>query len=281
MVGRGTIQAYFDDHVPRLGAALAFYTTIAVAPLLMLAIALAGLIFNSDSARRRVLGEIEQLMGMNASRALNAIKPVDGHQTAVIAAWIGSATLIAGGFGVFLHLQDALNTIWRSPKRTGEAWKSAFKRRLLSFGTVATTGFIMLASLVVSAALHWISENGNRWVWPVGIWEGVNALLSFVVITLLFAVIFKLLPDVSIRWQDVWIGAAITALLFDAGKTGLGAYLAHARITSSYGASGSIIVLLLWCYYAAQILLIGAEFTRVQTITRGGRTELPAGIIHQ
>lgn len=272
-----TIKAFFNDKVPRLGAALAFYTTVAVAPLLMLAVAVAQVFFKEENARRRILGEIEQLLGSDASRALAAVQPPEhGLHTASLATWVGLATLVIGGLGVFAHLQDALNTIWRSPAYTGETWLATVKRRVFSFGTVLATGFVMLVSLTLSAVLTWVGENARRWAeWPTGTWEAFNFLLSLSVITFLFAVIFKLLPDVRIRWRDVWTGAAATALLFVAGKTGLAIYLGHSKVTSAYGAAGSIVALLLWCYYAAQILFLGAEFTRVHAITDGGRRPLP------
>lgn len=268
-----TLKAYFNDKVPRLGAALAFYTTVAVAPLLMLAIAVAKIVFQDESARQRIIGEIELLVGRGASEALANVQPtMPGDGSTTLATYVGVVTLLIGGFGVFAHLQDALNTIWRSPPPAGETWKQTLKRRLFSFGTVLTTGFVMLVSLTVSAALTWIGENARHWAeWPPGVWETLNFLLSFAVITYLFAIMFKLLPDVHVRWRDVWTGAAVTALLFVAGKTGLALYLARSSVTSAYGAAGSLIALLLWCYYAAQILFFGAEFTRVHALTHGGR----------
>jgi membrane protein len=272
-----TVIAYFDDKVPRLGAALAFYTTIAVAPLLMLAVALAQVIFKEDVARQRIMGEISLLIGSDASRALATVQPpAHTENSATIATWVGIITLIFGGLGVFAHLQDSLNTIWRSPQRTSEPWPAMVKRRLFSFGTVIATGFVLLVSLTMSAIFTWLSENAHNWVkWSTGVWETLNFIISFAVITYLFAIIFKMLPDVRIRWRDVWTGAAVTALLFVAGKTVLGIYLAHSNVTSAYGAAGSLVALLLWCYYAGQILFIGAEFTRVHRETKGGRVPMP------
>lgn len=272
-----TLKAYFNDKVPRLGAALAFYTTIAVAPLLMLAIAVAKIFFKDENARQRVIGQIDQLVGGAASQAIASVQPAQPGQDATsIATWVGLATLLFGGLGVFVHLQDALNTIWRASEHAGENWRQVLKRRLFSFGTVVATGFVMLVSLTLSAALTWLGENARAWAdWPAGVWETFNFVLSFVVIAYLFAMIFKLLPDVYVRWRDVWTGAAVTALLFVAGKTALGIYLARSSVTSAYGAAGSVIALLLWCYYAAQILFFGAEFTRVHAATQGGRIPLP------
>jgi membrane protein len=272
-----TVLAYFDDKVPRLGAALAFYTTVAVAPLLMLAVALAEVFFKEDVARKRIMGEISQLIGSDASRALATVQPpAHTENSATLATIVGIVTLIFGALGVFAHLQDSLNTIWRAPVRTAEPWKVMVKRRLFSFGTVIATGFVLLVSLTMSAVFTWLSENAHNWVkWSTGVWEALNFVISFAVITYLFAIIFKMLPDVRVRWRDVWTGAAVTALLFVAGKTVLGMYLARSNVTSAYGAAGSLVALLLWCYYAGQILFIGAEFTRVHRETKGGRIPLP------
>lgn len=272
-----TVKAYFADNVPRLGAALAFYTTVAIAPLLMIAIAIGQVFFKEETARQRIIGEIEQLLGSDAGRALASVQPPSpAEQSPTFATWIGLGLLLLGGLGVFAHLQDALNTIWRAPPHTAEPWLAMVKRRLFSFGTVIATGFILLVSLTLSAAVTWIGEYARSWMeWPTGLWEALNFLLSFAVTTYLFAIIFKLLPDVKIRWRDVWTGAAVTSLLFVAGKTGLGIYLARSKVTSAYGAAGSLMAMLLWCYYAAQILFIGAEFTRVHALTHGGRQPMP------
>jgi membrane protein len=271
-----TVKAYFSDKIPQMGAALAFYTTVAVAPLLVLAVAVAQIVFKEDNARSRILGEIEQLAGPSASHALADVHPpAHAPGTATIATIVGVITLIVGAVAVFTHLQDALNTIWRSPPYTNENWREQLKRRLFSLGAVLTTGFILLVSLTLSAALTWLGENASHAIeGPAGVWETLNFLLTFGVITCLFAITFKLLPDVVVRWRDVWTGAVATALLFAAGKTVLGIYLAKSTVTSAYGAAGSAIALLLWCYYAAQILFLGAEFTRVHAWTNGGRKPL-------
>jgi membrane protein len=269
-----TVKAFFTDKIPQLGAALAFYTTVAVAPLLVIAVALAQIFFKEDNARTRILGQIEQLAGPSASRALAEVQPTlqQSQQTTTLATVVGIVTLLLGAMAVFGHLQDALNTIWRAPVHTGETWQAMVKRRLFSLGTVIATGFIMLVSLTVSAFLTWLGENASHWIeWPPYVWETLNFILTFGVIACLFAIIFKLLPDVIVRWRDVWTGAAVTALLFVLGKTVLGMYLARSNVTSAYGAAGSAIALLLWCYYAAQILFLGAEFTRVHAWTAGGR----------
>ncbi len=271
-----TIKAFFADNVPQFGAALAFYTTTAVAPLLVLAVAVAQVFFKDGNARRRVLGEIQQLIGPEVSHTVASVQPpAHGPGTATIATVVGLATLVIGALAVFTHLQDALNAIWRAPAHPDETWAAMAKRRLFSLATVVATGFILLVSLTVSAALTWLGENASRWAaLPTGVWEAVNFALSLAVITYLFAILFKLLPDVRVRWRDVWTGAFVTALLFVAGKTVLALYIASSNVTSAYGAAGSVVALLLWCYYAAQIVFLGAEFTRVHAWTHGGRTPM-------
>lgn len=270
---RATARAYSEDKIDRMGAALAFYTSVAIAPLLIMAIAFAGLFFRDNSARVRVLRQIEQLVGKEASRALESVHLPENQHAATALAWVSGAVFLLGGLGVFAHLQDALNTIWRAPRHRGETWGATLRRRLFSLGTVVMTGFIMMVSLLVSAALSWFGQNAARWgAAPAIFLEAINFLLSLGVIAGLFAIIFKLLPDVPVRWADVWLGALLTGLLFVGGKTLLGFYLSTTRVASSYGAAGSVIALLLWCYYAGQILFIGAEFTRVHALTEGGRS---------
>ena len=274
---RETGAAYFNDKVPRLGAALAYYTTFAVTPLLVLAISLAGLLFEEETARQRIIGEIQRLAGSDAGQAIQFIGDSAGDSTNRIATAVGLATLLFGGLGVFLHLQDALNSIWRAPEQPAEPWLSTIKRRIFSFATVCGTGFLLLASLIVSAILNWLAENAaHRLNWPPQLMEALNILVSFLVIAFLFAVIFKFLPDVPVRWRGAIRGGVITAVLFDLGKTALGIYFAKTKVTTSYGVAGSLILLLLWSYYTGQIVFLGAEFTRIYDLTRGGKD--PGGV---
>lgn len=271
-----TIQAFFDDNITRLGAALAFYTTIAVAPLMVLAIAAAGILFDETTARERVLAEISNLAGSPASSAIQSVQNPAATNTGTIATILSTVTLIFGAFGVFRHMQDALNSIWRIETPPGQGWRWFLKRRLFSLATVLITGFLLLVSLVASAAISWMETRMVGLVeLPVGLIQVGNLIFSLGVVTFLFALIFRLLPDRPIPWRHVWFGAAVTAFLFTAGKTFLGFYLSRASLTSAYGAAGSLIVLLLWSYYAAQIVFLGAEFTRVATLSRGGRDFRP------
>jgi membrane protein len=269
------VHAFASDNIMRLGAALAFYTTVAVAPLLVLTIAMAGTVFGKTEARQQVIGEIERLAGSQASAAVAAVNSPDSA-AGVLATLLGVGTMIFGILGVFNQLQDALNAIWRVPPRPALGWWHFLKGRLFSLATVIVTGFLLLVSLVASAMLSWLgAQTAHRLELPVLGLELVNSIISFGVVTGLFALIFRLLPDTPVRMQHVWIGAAVTALLFTAGKIVLGFYLGRASLTSAYGAAGSLLVLLLWCYYAAQIVFFGAEFTRVTALSQGGRDFTP------
>ena len=271
-----TGKAFMDDNVTRLGAALAFYTTTAVAPLLVLAIAVAGMVFTGEAARERIIGEISLLAGRQAGAALESVQNPSATSTGTIGTTIGVITLVFGAFGVFYHLQDALNSIWRVQIPRSVGWRALLKRRVFSFATVLATGFLLLVSLIASTALSWLSGQAMSYFgFSTHALQAMNNVLSVAAITFLFAMIFKLLPDTRVPWRHVWLGAAVTAALFTLGKGLLGLYLGHANVTSAYGAAGSLIVLLLWCYYAGQIVFLGAEFTRVTTLSDGGRDFSP------
>lgn len=275
ILGR-TARAYFADNIPRLGAALAFYITIAVAPLLVLTIAVAGMLFQDLDARETVVSEIENLVGTGGAEVVDSIEPPQKKEGGVLATIVGGVTLLFGALGVFRQLQGALNAIWRvHPKPTHGFW-NLIGSQLFSTATVLMTGFLLLVSLIVSAVLSWFgAQTLGRLNLPAALLEVVNLSLSFLLITFLFGLIFKLLPNASIRWRHVWLGAAVTALLFSIGKSALGLYLGRASATSAYGAASSIIALLLWCYYASQIVFLGAEFTRITSRSNGGRDFTP------
>lgn len=220
-----------------------------------------------------MLAEIKQLAGAEISAAITTVERPAGDPANAWATAIGFVTLGVGAFGVFMHLQDALNSIWRVESSPGETWAGQVKRRLCSFGTVVVTGFLLLVSLIVSAGLSWAGTHVGQLMGMAEVFlEALNVLLSFAMTVVLFAMVFKILPDTPIRWRDVVRGAIITAVLFTLGKAGLGFYFAKAKVASSYGVAGSVIALLIWSYYAAQIVYIGAEFTRVDTLTKGGLT---------
>lgn len=271
-----TVHAYWADNISRLGAALAFYTTIAVAPLLVLAVAVAGIVFDESSARQQVIGEVERLAGSQASAVISSVQNPVASTTGTIATLMAVGTLIFGSLGVFQHLQDALNAIWRVQPKPVKGWMEFVHRRLFSLATVMMTGFLLLVSLIASSVLSWL---GARAVEKMGLsafaLEIINNSMSFGLVTCLFAMIFKLLPDTRVRWHHVWLGAALTAVLFTVGKSLLALYLGHAAVTSAYGAAGSLVALLLWCYYAAQIVFFGAEFTRITAMSEEGRNFAP------
>lgn len=263
---RAALDEGLEDKVPRLGAALAYYSAFSLAPLVIIAIGIAGLVFEEQAARGGIVREIEGTIGHTAAVAVeDMVKHTSQSGQSGWAALTGLAVLLFGASGVFIQLQDALNTIWKVAVKPGRGLWNLIKDRFLSFAVVLGTGFLLLISLVVSAALSGLGQ----WLMQLGLpggpgaWNAVNMLVSFGFITLLFAIIFKLLPDATVAWHDVWIGAVVTALLFTAGKYLLGLYLGQGSTTSAFGAAGSLVLILIWVYYSSQIMLFGAEFTQV------------------
>jgi membrane protein len=266
---RNTVEQWNSDKAPQLAAALAYYTIFSMAPLLIIVIAIAGLVFGHSAAENQIIGQIRSMVGEQSALLIqdmlkSARRPADG----VLATIIGLVTLVAGAAGAFGQLKAALNTIWDVPPAQEPGGLAGLlntlKQEFLSFAMVLGIGFLLLVALVLSAALAALSNfaNNNVTVPPV-IWETINFVVSFGIITLLFAAIYKVLPDAKIAWQDVWIGAALTSLLFTIGKLLLGLYLGRSSVALSYGAAGSLVVILLWVYYSVQILFFGAEFTQV------------------
>ena len=269
-----TASEWLEDQAPTLGAALAYYTVFSLAPLLIIAIAIAGLVLGQEAAQGQIFNQLRGLLGEESGKAMQEMvqsasaKPASG----VTATLIGVVTLLFGASGVFGQLQTSLNTIWEVQPKPGRGIWGILRDRILSFGFILVVGFLLLVSLLLTAGVALVAE------WFGGMFPGmeiltqiVNFVLSLVIITLLFAMIFKFLPDAKIAWHDVWIGAFITALLFTIGKLALGLYLGKSGVESSYGAAGSLIVLLLWVYYSSQILFFGAEFTQVYANRFGSR----------
>jgi membrane protein len=262
---RRAVSGWWNDNVPRLGASLAYYTLFALAPILVVAIAIGGLVFGSEAVRGEIVGQIQGLLGRQGAEAVQAMLEGASRPSASIAATVvGIITFFLGATGAFLELQTALNAIWHvEPKTDGSYWRVLVMQRVISFGLVVALGFLLLTSLLVSAALAAVRRYmGNAFPGEVVLWEALNVLVSLAVITLLFAMIYKVLPDVKLAWRDVWVGALVTAGLFTIGKLLIGLYLGTAGVGSTYGAAGSVIVILVWVYYSAQIILLGAEFTR-------------------
>lgn len=274
---KDTFTDWNKDHAPRLGAALAYYTVFSLGPLLIIVIAIAGLVFGASAAQGQIVGQLQGLVGeQGAAFIQTAIESASQPRSSIIATVIGLVTLLLGALGVFAQLQDALNAIWGVTPKPNRGWRGLVEDRLLSFSMIIVVGFLLLVSLVVSAALAAIFKYvGGVVPMTAMVAEGVNFFVSFAVITLLFAFIFKYLPDAQIAWSNVWIGSAMTALLFTIGKFILGFYLGNSAIGSAYGAAGSILVVLVWIYYSAQILFFGAEFTKVYA-NRYGAGIIPA-----
>ena len=264
---KSALGAWWSDNVPRQGASLAYYTLFSVGPVLLVAVAIGGLVFGQEAVRGEVVGQVSSLLGTEGARALQTLlRGAARPRAGVRATIIGIATFFLTATGAFNELQTALNGIWRVRPKPGVNIGGFLLTRVISFGLVVAVGFLLVVSLIISAALAAAAKYFSDQVPAAPIlWEAANTLVSLAVISLLFALVYKVLPDVELRWRDVWIGAVVTAALFTVGKFLIGLYLGQSTISSSYGAAGSILVLLLWVYYSAQVVLLGAEFTRVYT----------------
>jgi membrane protein len=266
-------QAFSDwqaDDAPRLGAALSYYTLFSLAPLLIVAIGVASLAFGQDAAQGRIVAELQGLVGEPGARAVEElIKNSRRPEAGILATVLGLATLFLGATGAFVELKGALNRVWDVKPEAGGLW-ALVRSRLAAFALVLAVGFLLLVSLVVSAAVAATDTVLARFVSePSALLHAINTALSLIVITALFALIFKFLPDTAVSWGDVWIGAAITSALFTLGKFLIGLYLGHSGVSSAYGAAGSIVVLMVWVYYAAQIFFFGAELTQAYARRHG------------
>ena len=271
---RRSVAGWWNDNVPRLGASLAYYTLFALAPILIVAISIGGLVFGPEAVRGEIVGQIQGLIGREGAEAVQSMLQGASRPSSSIAATVvGIITFFLGATGAFLELQTALNAIWHvEPKSDGSFWRVLVMQRVISFGLVVAIGFLLLTSLLVSAALAAIHRYmGTAFPGVVVLWEALNVIVSLTVITLLFALIYKVLPDVKLSWRDVWVGALVTAGLFSIGRLIIGLYLGTASIASTYGAAGSVIVILVWVYYSTQIILLGAEFTRAYVDEFGRR----------
>jgi membrane protein len=263
-LAKDTVSAFVEDDALSRGAAIAFYTVTSIAPILLIVVAIAGLAFGRDAAQGALTAQIGGLMGQQTAEVLQAaVASASGKASGIVATIIGLVTALVTASGVFGEMQSALNAIWKAKPRGGTVSRLV-RARAESLGLVAALGFLLLVSLVVSAALTAFGNYLNA-ILPFGklIAEALNVLVSVVLISILFAAIYKVLPDRPVDWRDVIIGAVVTAVLFTAGKSLIGWYIGSSAVASSYGAAGALIVLLLWVYYSAQIFLFGAEFTKV------------------
>lgn len=260
-----TFDEWNEDKASRLAAALAYYTVFSLAPLLIIVIAIAGSIFGEEAARGEIVGQIQGLVGRSGAEVIEtAIENANKPQTGTVASIISIIALLFGAGGVFGQLQDALNTIWEVQPKPGRPVKGFIRQNILSFTMVLGIGFLLLVSLIISAVLAAVSTYFSNLLPGFDlVWQIANFIIGFAITTLLFAMMFKFLPNVKITWNDVLIGAVITSLLFSIGRFLLGVYLGNGSFGSTYGAAGSLIVILAWVYYAAQILFFGAEFTQV------------------
>lgn len=271
---RAQVDEFMDEAPFEKAAAVSYYALLALAPLLLVVLAVAGPAFGADAVRGRLVNELRGLVGDQGAKAIELVLEHAAFPTeSPLALALGVLSLLLGASGVFIQLQAALNSIWDVPGgRKGNALWDFLRHRLISIAMVFGLAFLMLVSLVVTAALNAVNESyGARVPWPV-IWETLNVLGSLSVITLLIAMIYRFLPDVRIPWRDVWLGALVTAVLFTLGKSAIGAYLGRASFGSSYGAAGSIVVLVVWVYYTSLIFFVGAEITHVFAQGRRPRT---------
>jgi membrane protein len=265
--------AWLADNAPRLGAALAFYTLFSLAPVLIVAVSVAGFVFGEKAAQGEIVRQFQGLMGTQGATAIETILQSTNHPTlGVFATAVALLAILVGASGAFNELQDALNTIWKAEIKTNSFWMVTGRQRFFSLGLVVATGFLLLASLVITATLS-AAQNFLHALVPMSVLllESINFVFSFGVITILFALILKYIPDTSVSWRDVSLGASISSLLFTFGKVAIGLYLGHSALLSAYGAAASLVVFLIWIYYSAQILLFGAELSHVYALKYGSR----------
>jgi membrane protein len=267
-----TCIQWWGDNTSQLGAALAYYTVFALAPLAVMAVAIAGLVFGEQAARGEMARQIEEAVGPTIAKAIEeVVRQAHNGASSLWATIVGVVVLLVGAASMFAQLQTSLNTIWGVTPKPGRGVRGVIKDRLLSFLAVLVVGALLLLSLAIQATLAALA----RYVGPaeipggVHVWQFVDLIVSFGLLTLLFALLYKVLPDVQLHWSDVWVGAAVTAVLFSIGNYLIGLYLGYSSAASAYGAAGSLVVILLWVFYSSQVLLFGAEFTQVYADRRG------------
>lgn len=267
-----TAASWNDHNAPRLGASLAYYSLLSIAPLLILTVRICEVVFKK-AAEQDLLQQIGAIAGYSSAVAIEKLLDSAHHANGVLATIVALVTLLFGASGVFMDLRDSLNTIWHAPSRPSSTWRGVVWRRLVSFGMVIALGFLLLGSLILSAAITMVEKFFGKFM-PLHLVifsELANFLISLVALSVLFALIFKFVPDVPIDWRDVGIGAIVTALLFSIGKAVLALYLGTMGVGSTYGAAGSLVALVVWVYYSAQIFFFGAIFTKVYADTVGSQ----------
>lgn len=266
-----SFKAWMVHRASSKGAALAFYTLFSMTPILMLAIAVAGYFFGIQAAQGQIIGQIQALVGPNGAQAIQALLAAARDPVSGLVATISAIILLViGATSVFAELKDSLDEMWGSVRPEHSAFFTLLRARFLSFSLVLVLAFLLLISLVFSAGIAMLEQYvGHIWSSSLAILSIISSVVSFSIIAILFAVIYKMLPDAPLSWRDVWIGAVFTALLFSVGKYAIGLYLGNSGVASSFGAAGSLIALLLWVYYSAQIFFLGAEFTRQYALWYG------------
>jgi len=274
LLTRDAFLRWFDDNPFQMGAALAYYTLFSMAPLLLIAIAVAGLVFGREASQNQIIGVIEGVVGFQSAQAIQAIVENAGQRpdSGVLATVAGLILLLLGAGGVVGQLQDSLNAIWRVVPKSGRGIAGFLQDRLVTYSMVLSVGFLLLVSLVISAGLTAVSGIVGGFL-PIDAAAAhtLDLVVSFAFITLLFAMIYKFMPDVRIAWSDVWIGAGAASVLFSAGKFLIGFYLGYSTVTSIYGAAASLVTLLLWVYYSSVMFFFGAELTQVYANRYGSR----------
>ncbi|MBV9744843.1 MAG: YihY/virulence factor BrkB family protein [Acidobacteriia bacterium] len=272
-LAKQTASNWSDLNAPHLGAALSFYTMFSMAPLLVICISIAGLVFGREAAQGQILWQIQNLVGPDGAKTIQTIlQNTSSTSSGVVATVIGLVVLLFGASGVFGELRDSLNAVW-GVKTPISGIAGFIRYRFFSFTLVLGIGFVLLVSLLLSAALAAAGKYfGSFLPVPEFVLQALNLLLSFLGITILFALLYKIVPDFPIAWSDVWIGAAVTSLLFSIGKLLIGLYLGKASVGSAYGAAGSLVILMVWIYYSSQIFFLGAEFTRIFSERHGSHS---------
>jgi len=272
-LAKRTVNEWIDDKAPSRAAALSYYTVFSIAPLLVIAVALAGFVFGKEAVTGELQRQLQGLVGEGGAKAIQEMMVSASQPGAgVLASILGVVMLLVGATGAFVELQDALNAMWGVEEKKSSGLVSFLRARIISFAMVGVIAFLLLASLAVSTALSALGHFAEERL-PAGelTVQVANVVVSFAVITALFAAIFKVLPDVKVAWRDVWLGAAVTSLLFGVGKLLISLYLGKSSVASSYGAAGSFAVLLIWTNYSSMILFLGAEFTHVYAESCGSR----------
>jgi membrane protein len=278
-----SFTSFSNDNGLKLSASLAYYTVFSIAPLLILIISLVGLVFKQDAITNHLYPEIKHYVGASAALQIQEmIKSLAFSGKTGIAVISGIVTLLLGASSMFMEIQDSLNIIWRVKAKPKKGWLRMIENRFLSFSLIIGLGFLLLVTLVINIVISALSDKLQHFLPGVTVWlvSGINLVLSFIVIAILFGIIFKVLPDVKIKWKDVRAGAFFTALLFMGGQYLISLYLSYSASSSTYGAAGSLVVILLWIYYTAAILYIGAEFTQVFAEANGSRIEPADYAVH-